>query len=363
MQPSVPRPRASLSRRQSILLLGLLLAGAGLAYRRTRPSSPLPEGAYPVLSIASWAGQNSLSPGVTPYQWLANGDLVHLEIGPHARLQLCCQKVDARGPVGPMRRGLEVPSPPNMPPRFQTASFVSSPDEKRVACVWTSGPSLQKTVMVSTDGKTTRAIPEYFLQWLSDSRSFLALSPAPIPVLKVCHLASTHAEVIPRLTPMATILSVQGMTAGPEFLIGGRVSHLPPAPSENYPSMTLRSFRVSQPDVVQQTWQATVPRDVTFGMAFASSDNRHLLWYTGTQTPAGQKRFLGIEWLQNLFPTRETAAVVTQGWYLSDRTGKEMHGVFESSSGKIPNFPGCWTPDSKHLSFLYKQRLYLVPME
>ncbi len=174
-----------------------------------------------------------------------------------------------------------------------------------------------------------------------------------------------------RTTQNESNLLVSTMTDGPNFLIGGRIIHLPsPGPAASYPSMTLRSFRIAQPGVVQQTWQAQVPKDIEFGTAIASPDNRLLLWSCSTSRHTSLS-----EWLHRLFSERKIVTVVKTNWFLSDLQGKNMHPILEDVIGNdalfqeddgrtdSPTLSFSWTPDSKHLSFLYKRQLYFVPVD
>ncbi|MCW3100148.1 MAG: hypothetical protein JWL77_5766 [Chthonomonadaceae bacterium] len=359
MQMNQHASRMFLSKRPWVSLLALLAVVALCSWIRVYLFSPLPRGAYPVLSTAEWARTDSREPNYTPFQWLPNDDLAHLERDRRGNLQVCYQKVGSSGPIGPLRRGLQIPAPPNMPTGFKAFGFSSSPDEKWIACVWDFSPTFSRTVLLTADGRITRAIPDRFSDWFSDSRSFLAQSFQSVPTLEVSHLDSPRKDKISPLTPEGSIIPVSRLTDSPNFLIGGRISNWPQAQqAENYPTMTLRSFRVSQPDVVQQTWQASVPRDISFGMAFASPDNKHLLWYTGTQRTS-----LLSAWLHRLLPARPVVPRTQLSWFLSDLEGKNMHPILEGGPSRDPSILGGWTPDSKHVSFIYKNQLYLVPVD
>ena len=332
-------------------------------------ASPVPRGAYKVLSTVGWLGQNPNFPDYVPYQWLPNGDLVHLEKGPHGRLQLCYQKTDSEGPTEAPRRGLEVPPDPYLPQGSTAFKCFSSPDEQWVACTWYSGSSGLQTQLISADGKVSHTLSQPFLQWLSDSRSFLTQSTALRPTIEVHHLDSPQVEVIQRITFNEGNLPVTNVSNGPDFLIGGRISHLPNVGSStNYPTMTLRSFRVAQPDAVPETWQVQAPHDIDYGTVVASPNHRHLLWTVGTFRPTPLSALL-----HRLLPSHELVTVAKTYRFLSDLQGNHLHTILENTTDPSimrsdgtrtdPELSIVWTPDSKHLSFIYQKQLYYVPVE
>ncbi len=354
MQTPQRNPPKLLSRRLavslcSVLVVGLCVWGSAFFW------SPLPRGAYPVVSTAQWAGRNPRYPQYAPFRWMPNGDLAHLEMSANGLLQVCYQKMHASGPVGGMRRGPEIPL------GRLASTFAPSPDEKWVAYLQLANTGQYRTALVSADGKTPPTAPpigEYFSGWLPDSRSFLCITTMAPLVLKVYHLDSSPTETIPPALQVDMPTPLSTLPRGPDFLIGGRFYQplRTGGLAMNYPTMTMRSFQGSQPSVVQRTWQASVPLDMEFGYATVSPDNQRLLWLTAIVKPS-----LFTQWLTRLFPARMKVSPARSSYYLSDLHGQNMHRILDDRRGRTYSL--AWTPDSKHLSFVYNEQLYLIPVD
>lgn len=90
----------------------------------------------------------------------------------------------------------------------------------------------------------------------------------------------------------------------------------------------------------------------------ASPDGKHLLWYT-------QKGNVSIleAWLQRWYPRwhRKTPRIFT--CYLSDMHGNGLREIWSETIEPHQTLLPEWTPDSKHLSFIYQEQLYLLPID
>jgi hypothetical protein len=352
MQTTAPGKQTSRSKRLRIGLL-VLLAVVVLAFLgKTYLISPLPTGAYPVMSTARWTGRSRAN--ISPHQWLPNGDLAYLEQDSNEMQQVCYQKMDDKGPVGAVRRGPELP----LNAWFDT--FFPSPDEQWVAYMQFTGPRSYQTFLLSADGKTTRKGGEYFEGWLTNSRSYLSLMYSQNYVTKIYHLDGPQSETIPKMSPGDISTPITTLASSPTFLMGSHFYNYEPNPgtAQNYPLMPMRSFPMTHPTVVQETWQAKVPAGMTFGTAYPSPDNKHLLWVVGKQRATPWSDWLGqvnVKWRKD--PTFDMY------FFVSDLHGNNMHPVLTNVMGGTNNWNPVWTPDSKHLSFLYKNQLYFVPVE
>ena len=353
MQTSRRTPRKFSAKRLSVRLLCLLAVIVLALAVKNLFWSPLPRGAYPVLSTARWAGRSSRAAGYPQHHWLPNGDLAYLETNANGMPQVCYRKMDSTGPIGPARPGPELPLAANH------GSFLPSPDEQWVASVSVAGNNRYKTVLVSADGRTTRTFGELLAIWLPDSRSFLANSYSSQLALKICHLDSSHTEALAGMTVQDMPCPVTTLPTSSEFLIGGFVIHSPQlGQSQNYPSMSLRSLPAAHPGVSERTWTAHAPADMEFGIAYASPDDKHLLWVA-----VGTKPSPWVQWLRKIVPAWKTTAKVPTRYFLSDLRGSGMHPILNNLMGQTWNISPVWTPDSRHLSFIYKEQLYLVAVE
>jgi len=340
-------PRFGSKRRRIALLAGavvlLVMIGKYLA-------SPLPRGAYPILSTAGWAGQLNHP---SSHVWLPNGDLAFLQNDAGGMSQVCYQRMDAARPIGPIRRGPELP----LNNRFPV--FIPSPDEQWVAYMQLTPPGKFQTFVLSSDGKTTHQAGEYFSGWLGDSRSYLCRSIQTTGT-KVYHVDSPTTETIPGVASWDAPTPLTTCATGTSFLIGG--SFFNPIQNagkpQNYPSMTLRSFSVANPKTLERQWQATVPPNMQFGLAYVSPDNRHLLWYTAKLADSRWSK-----WLARLNPKWNKGATFEPHYFLSDLNGNHMHPALTNIMGGTVNLNPQWTPDSKHVSFVYNNQLYLVPVD
>jgi hypothetical protein len=318
--------------------------------------SPLPRSAYPVLSTARWLERRPRIFLMPKYCWLPNGDVSFLETNRRGFPQVCYRKIDATGAVGEIRYG------PELPPGPLFCCVVPSPDEHWVAYTRKVGVINYQTVVVSADGKSKYTVPELFSGWLSDSRSFLAFSVAPPQTsLKVHRLDSLRIDTVPgKATDWNLPVLLTTLTNSPDFLIGGAFNQPMPGKNEatNYPGLTLRAFQTAHPTMAPQTWQASVPGNASFGAAIASPDNKHLLWINFVYTPP-----LMDQWMHRLFPNRPLAANQRMDFYLTDLRGNHRRPILVGGFNKVQYLDPIWTPDSKHLSFIYKDQLYLVPID
>lgn len=257
-----------LSVRLSCLLAVVVLSGlTGKSYL----FSPLPRGAYPVLSTANWEGRG---PGdAPPHHWLPNGDLAYLINDAHGMPLVCYQKMDARGPIGAVRHGQELPL------GTWGNQFFLSPDEQWVATMQFTPPRHFQTRLISADGKTTLRDGEYFSGWLADSRSYLAISMGQNSATKIFHLDSPRTETIPKVDPVDSPIAVTMLPGSPDFLVGSHFYHSAQKPStpRNDPLMTLRSFSAAHPGIIQQDMA---------GRRSQRDDVRKSHCLTGQQVPA-----------------------------------------------------------------------------
>jgi hypothetical protein len=343
------------SKRVSLTLCLLTVALLGIVVRSF--FSAVPSRAYPVLSTTGWTGVGPQYAKSRPYQWLANGDLAYVERDAQGALQVCYQKMDARGPVGGVRKG------PRLPPQAMGCWFYPSPDEKWIAYLLPGPGNAYQAAVISADGKTTQIIAsarERFIAWLSDSRSFVTRCDVPHSILKVYHLGSTHTETIAGHPTSAAPVLMDGGAMGSEFLIGGLLGPPPglSATREDPSMMILRCFRVSQPDAVPQTWRVRVPTDNEWGIGFVSPDHRQILWMTEGHHPSSF-----TQWSTGLIPSWGNSGKMNRRFFISDLRGNHRHRILSNMSEESYEIEPRWTPDSKHLSYIERNHLYLVAVE
>jgi hypothetical protein len=352
LENTLPAPRKFFETPRGLALLSLgvaiILGIEGKAFLVV----PTPGRAKPVLSTNTWAklGQQTLYP--IPYHWLANGDLAYLRKNPNGLFQVCYQQMDANGTIGAVRLG------PELPATIQSGMFFPSPDEQ-----WVAVSMKNHTVLHSADGRTTRrvgVVGEIFSSWLSDSRSFLSLCFKPRMGLKVRHLDSPQSEMIPALNASEMHQPMSQFADGPDFQIGGIFSYFQSnnVLSQNGTTITVRSFYVSKPEVVRQTWTVPVPPGSEYARAYVSPDRKHLLWLTSTMKPSARS-----SWFNSLFASRRSTPTVETHFFLSDLSGNNRQPILDDVIRHFGDIDPSWTPDSKHLSFIYQNQLYLVPVD
>ena len=241
--------------------------------------------AYAVLSFTDKSRPGMGINYAFSYHWMANGDVAYLRKNPDGKFQVCYQPMSSTGPTGAVRPGPEV--------RVASSGeqFYPSPDEQWVAYTQTDAKYRRRTVLLSADGKTVRPIGkvgESFSSWLPDSRSFLSLCLQPRLGIKVTHLDTPQSEMIPGLNPMEIPQPMFDFPTGTDFQVGRYFnnSQSNAGQSGNAPTITVRSFNTAKPDVVQKTWTVPVPPGCQDAGAYVSPDRKHLLWITGTMTPA-----------------------------------------------------------------------------
>jgi hypothetical protein len=346
---------ALLSKWRSLWLLCLLTVVTLAAFGWFSFVFRFPRGAYPVLSTVGWSGQTTDFPQATPYQWLPNGDLAHFEKGPHGKLQICYQKMDDRGPVGAVRRGPEILSP------TPSENAVLSPDGQWVACQEISASGQPRTVLISTDGKTTRTLSVVYYAWMPDSRSLLIISTiAPCP-LQVLHFGSPHTETLPAATRKYGLIPGLLAPNSPTFLAAGEgptAQQSTGGPPPLSSTIILQRLDVAHPATILEQWSAARPAGMEHVAVLASMDNRHLFWACERKsTPAVIQRFRNILHLE---PTERDSRV---SYYLSDLHSGHMQSILASGLDGSMAVSPVWTPDNKHVSFIYKNQFYLLPIE
>ncbi|MCW3100149.1 MAG: hypothetical protein JWL77_5767 [Chthonomonadaceae bacterium] len=353
--PPVPPKFFSTPRGLALLSLGvaIVLGIEGKAFLVV----PMPGRAKPVLSTNTWAklGQQTLYP--FPYHWLANGDLAYLRKNPNGFFQVCYQQMDANGPIGAVRLGPELPS------TIQSGMFFPSPDEQWVAVSQADDKMKIHTVLHSADGRTTRrvgVVGETFTSWLSDSRSFLSICFKPRTGLKIRHLDSPQSEMISALNATEMPQSMSEFADGPDFQIGSFFSYSQAnnVLSQNGTTITVRSFYVSKPEVVRQTWTVPVPPGSQYAGAYVSPDRKHLLWLTSTMKPSARS-----SWFNSLFASRRSFPTFETHFFLSDLSGNNRRPILDDVIGHFGDITPSWTPDSQHLGFIFQNQLYLVPID
>jgi hypothetical protein len=354
MQKNERNPLRFVSKRVSLMLCLLPVTLLGIVGKTFH--SAVPPRAYSVLSTVGWTGVGPQYVKSRPYQWLANGDLAYVERDTHGALQVCYQKMDARGPVGVVRHG------PHLPLQATACWFYPSPDEKWIAYLLPGPGNTYQAAVISADGLTTHIIAparERFIAWLSDSRSFVTRCDVPHPVLNVHHLASTRTETIAGHSTWALPVLMDGSAMSSEFIIG-RVLGPPPGLTDVAdPSiMALRCFRVSQPDAVPQTWRVPVPTDNEWGIGCVSPDHSQILWITEGLHPSAF-----TQWSTQLIPLWGNTAKMNQRFFISDLRGNNRHRILTNIAGESSGIEPRWTPDSKHLSYLDGNQLCLVAVD
>ncbi|MCW3100145.1 MAG: hypothetical protein JWL77_5763 [Chthonomonadaceae bacterium] len=349
MQTTPRTPHKRLSKRPLVRILCLVaIVGLGV-WCTTHFFSPLPREAYPVLSTAPWFGRNS--PAAYPQQWLPNGDLAYLKTSANGLPQVCYQKMDASGPVGTVRYGPELP----IGSEFDT--FSPAPDEQWVAYIQSTRQYRLQTFLLSADGKTTCKGGEYFSGWLADSRHYLCIDHSGAMGTKVYHVDSLNKETLSPDVYWNPYVPLTIPTDSPTFVIRGYFIDDPEI-RYNAPLMEMRSFPLAHPAVGAQKWQANVPPGMNSGTASPSPDRRHLLWNVERLRTSPWNAWLGrvnAKW--KIRPTHE------KHYFLSDLHGNNMRPVLTNALGGSLTLNPTWTPDSKHLSFIYKDQLYLLPIE
>lgn len=350
MQTAPPTsPKRRLKRRR-LLVFGLpavlLLAALCKIF-----FSPIPRNAYPILSTSRWT---TIRPGDPPYYvWLANGDIAHLERNARGMFQICYQRANATGPVGGVRYGPELPSD------AAYHYFTSSPGGKAIAYLRVSASQTLETVVLSAEGKELRTAPGHLMGWLPNEQGFLTQSPSAFNVLEIHSLdpKEDKNEMIQARGPVYQPLPIDSIASGPDFLVGGSLSTA---------STVIRSISARPPYSDQKRWQVEAPLQLEegigetradFAIPNASPDRRHLLWRVYFTKPPRWR-----QWLGRFVPRLRSKQETRVGYALSDMQGHNVHPLLNTLVHEAELYP-FWTPDSKHISFIYHDQLYLMPID
>ena len=319
--------------------------------------SPLPSGAFPVLSTAEWAERASPTTLHPHYVWLANGDVAYLQKDAQGLFEVRYQKMSDLGAVGKARPGPKLPVEESASPFW--GDFFPSPDEQWVA--YRPYSDNNQTGVVSADGQTRYTLTVSFESWFSDSRSFVATSTSDVSPWAVHHLDSRRTESIPSMTGFGCV-TVSAMAQGPDLLVG-KFARDPRSSVEVEwldSTMTLRSLHLSPQEIVTQQWPVQIPRGAEYGSVSASPDNRYLLW---SMRMMPKRPPIWVQWLWRVNPNWFLPNRTEMRYFVSDIHGGDMHSVLNRSLCGTGDFAPLWTPDSKHVSFIYHDQLYLAPID
>lgn len=149
----------------------------------------------------------------------------------------------------------------------------------------------------------------------------------------------------------------------------GFILHLSPPttmPSINFPQVKLARIDPAHPESKPEQWTAPVPGEVDNGSFLISPSGDRILWILrGDVTPPLLKK------IRSYIPGLKTPTKTGYRWLVSGLHGEEMHEVASYPYQPIQNkrvHPNPystprWTPDSKHISFIYRHTLYIRPID
>lgn len=136
--------------------------------------------------------------------------------------------------------------------------------------------------------------------------------------------------------------------------------------SRSYPTAKLLRIDLNAPTNRLEQWTVQVPETTDGGRCLVAPSCDRILWIVyGDNTPPLLRR------LRSLVPGYRPSNNMGYRWFVSDLRGKNLHEVgsflfspdkFKTAEAPLYSMPR-WLPDSRHISFIYKDTLYVRPTE
>ncbi len=132
----------------------------------------------------------------------------------------------------------------------------------------------------------------------------------------------------------------------------------------NYPSIHLDRVSMAHPEAAPEEWKVSVPEEIRQGICLLSPTRDRLLWSGKVElTPGLLKRLYG------LIPSLKYAQNSDYRWYVSGLHGENIHEIAGYTMHPTPTFTPepysspQWMPDGRHISFIYRNTLYTLPVD
>jgi hypothetical protein len=310
--------------------------------------------ATPVASTQDWTAPDPSMHNFLPYFWLPDRSVLFFRRGDSGGYRAYRQHITEEGRAEP-------PHPLPMPEvgaKYRIQSLSS--DGKWLYVTLWKGPGNIIPEAHALDGSKTVVWPRKFsvaMNWSPDSSSLIQMAWAGVgwsvaelrldsPRQRWRKLNSVQIPSTERPTPVG-------------FAADGRMVSLLDRIS-NVPATTQRLALVD----LAHTASATQISNVTLPVAVwnaglqISPDGNHMLWTCTSDITSPFAKWMGRLHLSS------AKSEMGQSWWVSRLDGSGMHEIGHISARQDDGGVALrWLPDSRHCSFVYKGKLYVLPTD
>lgn len=357
-------------KRDRILAVAMLLfiAVSWFWFASDRPGALLPSGSVWLASVSDWADARGQSPATNrkSYFWTDKGDLLHLASNQDGSSAAERDILLAPNTFRP-------DTAPPIPIPLGALSPFPTPDGRYwLYGMRRAGPEPDVDVHLRTMAGRDGVLSARWASnpvWLDDrhwliSRSdgvFLnSLDGLPARKLDTSALSAWTPYVL-GVTPQSRVISTLG---NDQFD--------PPTPFRrgigmHTPSAVLTEFDPNAPARNPKTWTVTMPPEALRGRILLSPQGDKILWIT-------EKQASGFElWMNRLRSGFYRAYEGDETIYVSQLTGgglkklfsgpveRQKRGSYIAATRPLTDIQ--WLPDGKHFSYIYKNNLYVAPVD
>ncbi|MCW3095808.1 MAG: hypothetical protein JWL77_1426 [Chthonomonadaceae bacterium] len=360
--------------RYSVLLL-LLVFGVLFAIWRALPRDGLLDRAVPLVTSDRWLGPERRNGDVGNYVWLTNDEILLFRHNPDKTLTLLRQKVLPPGNVG-------AATPLPLAPLAQPSGVTISPDRASIHVLYHHNGAPRKKRMTSEfvslrDGRSSGVLPGWALgEWCEGAQSVCECEYNKMLTATIHYYDGRKDEEIvvngvtdsPLMTGNVWPLFVEPtgrVVARGDSYYDGIVTPAQKATLGNKlsPVCTFVEFNLKDPDKKGRIWTVPVPEDAASFYCQAGPGHDRLLWTVQSN------RMPPLSAITQKLPRpfKRSSRYLCR-WMVSNLDGHNMHTIAEFEISDLYfNRPDLispqWTPDGKHISFEYKNALYLMAAE
>lgn len=360
--------------KRETLLAAAVLLGVAVAWMWfvTHPGGEvLPHGSIRLAAVSGWKEPSSPSgPEPTPkiYFWTTQGDLLHLEQNPDGSTAVLRDHLT-------LFNTLQHAPAPSL--QFPAGTVVLGPTPDGSGLLYGQTHTLNKSGievhLLDANGKNDRRLSALWMAnavWMPDGKRWI------VSRVEGDYLNSLDG------TPSQE-LNTASLSARPPFVLGvnpqshaistlGSDQFEPPAPfqrgnSLRYPTAVLTEFDPVAPAHNPKSWNVTMPPQSVRGKLVLAPQADRILWIV-------QKQTSGLSsWLSRLQFTYNRSYSGDQAIYVSQLNGAGMKEIFAAPSQrqgrgpmttiKLPLSDIRWLPDGKRISFVYRDDLYIAPVD
>jgi len=353
----------------------LIVLTAALVIWRISSRHEFFSSAVMLVSKEHWVGPVLRNAWIQNYDWLTDTEVMLYRKNADKTVSLLRRQVV---PNGESTDAVEIPLP-----KLQNACNITISMDRQSLCVLYMRPRIigkagtTSELISIKDGKRSGPVPNWItgLYYPGEKAECTCLYSGEELMVSLSTFDSRKPRVIPITGLKNTAL--QYGTVSPLFIEpSGRVvatsdtyytSVIPPAEETNLsskisPVRSFVEFNLNHPELPGKSWTVPVPSDAATFNCVVSPQHDRLLWIV-------QSKYLpAFTQLSQRFPKPiRQHPVYMDRWMVSDLAGNHMHTIAEFEDERTdhhfyrpdPIYPK-WMPDGKHVSYEYKDALYMT---